>query len=80
MQTVQTSKLQEVIEIAKPHLAGTNNGRAKLTEKLVLEIRAAEGTHRAIAAKYGISANQVGSIRRLESWAHIQADSSEANE
>lgn len=58
--------------MAKPHLQGEKNGRAKLTEAKVQEVRAAEGTQQAIADKFSLSRAQVGSIRRLDSWKHLE--------
>ena len=53
---------------------GERNGSAKLTEKLVIEIRArvaAGDSQRAIAAAYGISHPTVGGIVARKTWAHV---------
>lgn len=56
------------LEVVTP----TENMRRGLTTKLtaeqVLEIRRASGTQRSIAERYGVTANQVGNIRRGEAW------------
>lgn len=50
---------------------GERNGKSKLTEKQILEIRAAKGTHSEIASIYGINAATVTEIRRGNLWAHV---------
>lgn len=50
---------------------GEANFSAKLTEAQVREIRLAVGTHRSIAAQYGVSYRQVGKIRKGQKWAHV---------
>lgn len=52
---------------------GEHNGRAKLTETAVLEIRARAGTlsQRRLAEIYGIGQAQISEIVRRLSWAHI---------
>ena len=57
--------------MSKPHLSGINNGRAKLTVAIVLELYEAEGTHKDLAKQFGISPSAVGKIKRGESWASI---------
>lgn len=57
--------------MSKPHLAGEFNGRAKITRDVVREIRASGLTQKELAEKFGISVSQVGSIRRGESWGHV---------
>lgn len=47
---------------------GEANGSAKLTEDDVRAIRAAVGTQRAIAKRFGVSKTNVGKIRRGEAW------------
>ena len=44
------------------------NGSAKLTWELVAAIRADPRTHRGIAAAYGISKSNVGSIKLGQTW------------
>lgn len=46
------------------HNSGTANGGAKLTDDQVAEIRAATGTHREIAATYGVSRMAISRIRK----------------
>jgi hypothetical protein len=50
---------------------GVANGRAKITEQDVLDIRAEESTYPVLAEKYGISTPQIGKIKRRETWKHI---------
>lgn len=59
--------------MAKPHLRGTANGRAKITPELVRAIRAETATQKEIAAKYNLSPSQIGSIRRGDSWSHVDS-------
>lgn len=47
---------------------GERSGRAKLTAADVAFIRAASGTNREIARRFGISDVQVSAIRRGKSW------------
>lgn len=50
---------------------GQRNGASKLTVEQVLAIRAARGSHRKIAAEFSVSHQNVGLIRRRQSWTHI---------
>lgn len=50
---------------------GVKNGRAKLTEQQVTEIRALPGTLVNIAKLFGISKSMASYIRRGEHWKHI---------
>lgn len=50
---------------------GAGNGFAKLSEKQVEEIRAAEGSLRTIAARFDVSRSHVGAIRRGVFWSHL---------
>ena len=55
---------------------GELHGHAKLTEALVVEIRAAPsepGSGRALAARYGVSAATISLIRSGKTWAHLQS-------
>jgi hypothetical protein len=54
---------------------GTRNGRAKLTESDVLDIRRRYvlGAGVEIAARYGLSATHVQRIARGEAWAHVSS-------
>lgn len=51
---------------------GERHGSHKLTDKQVLEIRAAKGTHRAIAKAFGIGKSTVGGIKRGTAWKHLK--------
>lgn len=46
---------------------------AKLTPKDVLEIRAAKGDHKVIAARYGVSHTSVYLIKRRKNWAWVES-------
>lgn len=50
---------------------GINHHGAKLTASQVLAIRAAAGTHREIAARYGIATSCVSNIKSRKSWAWL---------
>ncbi len=50
---------------------GQRNGSSKLTVEQVLAIRAAHGTQRDIAAKFSVSHQNVGRVRRRQSWTHV---------
>jgi hypothetical protein len=50
---------------------GILNGRSKLTEQQVLEIRAATGTGQSIAAQYGVNQQMVSRIRLGQAWRHV---------
>ncbi len=56
-------------------IAGKRNGRAKLTDKQVVEIRrlyAAGGiSTRALGARYGVNGTQIGMIVNRKHWKHI---------
>lgn len=51
---------------------GEANGKSVLNDAVVREIRAASGTHRAIADKFGTHHSVVGRIKRLETWGHVR--------
>lgn len=55
------------------NVRGTKHGMSKLSDVQVLEIRALNGveSHRAIAARFGISHVQVGRLQRGVSWSHL---------
>jgi hypothetical protein len=44
---------------------------AKLTDQDVAAIRASSETHRALGAKFGVSHNIVGRIKRYQKWRHL---------
>lgn len=51
---------------------GENNGRAKLTEGQVIQIRAITGlTHREISDMFGIKRGSVTNIRLGKTWKHL---------
>ena len=52
-------------------LKGENHGSAKLTERQVLDIRAATGFQREIASRYSITQTLVSYIKNRKAWAHI---------
>ncbi|HZW70549.1 MAG TPA: NUMOD4 domain-containing protein [Hanamia sp.] len=52
-------------------LPGINNPAAKLSEKQVLEIRKANGSHSVIASAYNVSRRTVGFIKNKQRWAHL---------
>lgn len=52
-------------------LRGASNGMTKITEGMVLAIRADERTLREIAEDYGIHYGHVGHIKRRRVWAHV---------
>jgi hypothetical protein len=47
---------------------GTTNGRAKLTPSQVRNIRAASGSHRALAAHYGVTETAIRYVRAGRTW------------
>ena len=51
--------------------AGQKNGRAKITESQVLEIRKSGLKQREISEIYGISQSTVSSIRNFHLWTHL---------
>lgn len=52
-------------------IRGERNPTAILTEDKVLEIRAATGTHKEIASRYGVKAPAVWKIKHRRSWSHV---------
>lgn len=57
------------------HVVGSAKGNAKLTEEIVVDIRAAlsQGwTGRALGARYGVSPMVISKIRTGKSWSHVQ--------
>ena len=51
-----------------PVCRGTKNGNAKLTPELVLEIRASEGTTRALGRRFGVDKKTISDIRANRTW------------
>ena len=63
-------------DLAKGRTIGSNNGRTKLTEELVREIRfkhLADGilTQKQIGELYGVHQNTIGEIKYNKNWKHI---------
>jgi hypothetical protein len=52
--------------------SGVRNYHAKLTDEIVLKIRAATGTHRAIAAEFSVSHPTVTYIKTRKTWRHLK--------
>ena len=50
---------------------GAKHKAAKLTDTLVRLIRAAEGSHEAIAAQFGVARQTVSKVRGRKSWKHV---------
>jgi hypothetical protein len=50
---------------------GKDHGCAKLTEQQVREIRAAKGTQKSIADRYGVYQTLVSKIKRRVTWKHL---------
>ncbi len=50
---------------------GTLNGRAKINEGIVREIRSSELSGAALGRKYGVTRHLVNMIRRGEAWGHV---------
>jgi len=72
----QRDNLREMTErkrrsIGCKNQQGVKNGRSKLTDELILEIRSDERRQIDIAKDYGITQASVSSIKRLETWKHI---------
>jgi lambda repressor-like predicted transcriptional regulator len=58
----------------KPWLAarGEKNGRAKLTEEIIIKIREEAGSLRQVGRQYGISKTTVRDIRLRRIWKHVK--------
>jgi hypothetical protein len=50
---------------------GERNAMATLTDEVVRNIRAAVGTQRAVAARFGVSGAAVWAIRNRKRWSHV---------
>lgn len=50
---------------------GERHGNARLTEEQVRAIRAAEGTHEEIGARFGIPRRYVGYLKSGQRWRHL---------
>jgi DNA invertase Pin-like site-specific DNA recombinase len=53
-------------------LKGTDNPKAKLTEKEVKQIRKDTRPHRTIAKEYGVGAPTVSAIKTRKTWKHVK--------
>jgi hypothetical protein len=52
-------------------LAGTSNGKHKLTDNEVMEIRNSSLSNRKLAKLYNVSYSLIGGIKRKERWKHL---------
>jgi hypothetical protein len=50
---------------------GSSNGRAKLTEADVIDIRASGDGLRALAGRFGVSGTLISLVRQRKAWGHI---------
>lgn len=50
---------------------GESATKAKLTNEDIALIRASSETHRALGAKFGVSHNIIGRIKRYQKWRHL---------
>lgn len=50
---------------------GSRNGRAKLTEVQVAEIKASKALGKDLAKKYGVSPSRISAIRCGHNWSHV---------
>lgn len=53
-------------------MLGETNGRSKLTENQILQIRSDSRSLRETAAKYGVSKSLIGFIRSGKRWNHLE--------
>jgi hypothetical protein len=53
------------------HRRGERNGRARLTEADVREIRSLPGLHTVVGAQFGVTGSLVSKIRRGLRWRHV---------
>jgi hypothetical protein len=60
-----------VVRGRSAHLYGETHGMAKLTNKDVRAIRAAGGTYKDIAKRFGVSPTLIGLIKRRRNWKHV---------
>jgi hypothetical protein len=54
-----------------PYRGGEDRGLAKLSDRDAQEILEAVGTHREIAARYGVDHSQVTRIKGRKAWRHV---------
>ena len=55
-----------------PHTPGEKNGRAKLTEAAVREIRVSLESYKVLANKYGVTTDTIRNAMFGKTWKHIQ--------
>lgn len=65
--------------LRKRSAIGEEAGRAKLTEAQVLAIEAEEGSHYVLAAKYGVSRDNIRAIKKHRSWKHLWCREPDSN-
>lgn len=53
-------------------LKGEDNGRSKLTEDQVKQIRKMDGTLKEIARQFGVAFSQISSIKNRKTWKHVK--------
>jgi hypothetical protein len=58
---------------------GSDSHYAKLTEDQVAEIRESSDTHSALGEKYGVSRENIGRIKRNETWTHLKGANEGSN-
>jgi hypothetical protein len=58
----------------RPATTGHLNGRAKLTDQMVAEIKASTEAARPLAKRFGVSRAAVRFIRAGKTWRHVPAD------
>lgn len=51
--------------------SGEGNPKAKLTDKIVIEIRSSKVSSKDLADKYGVSAGSINAIKRRYTWRHV---------
>jgi DNA-binding transcriptional regulator YiaG len=64
------ANMQDMV-VKQRQALGERNAHAKLTKDQVRDIRAAVGTQREIAARYGVTASLVSMIRSGRIWRHV---------
>lgn len=69
--TAQENAADQIAKGRRQFYRGSAHGCAKLTDRDVLEIRAASGAQREIADRFGVSRGLVGRIQRGERWKHL---------
>lgn len=73
--TTQSKNIQRAYDQGRKDAKGERNGRAKLTEEQIREIRffaSKQVTMKEIAASYKLNPLHVGDIVRRKRWAHVE--------